>query len=52
MNPTELESFRDKIQSESFSYPRETVELKIFKTGLDKTLNNVLKLTLFGVDDL
>lgn len=49
MNPIELESFRDKIRFlESFLYPRDTVEIEIFKTGLDKTLKNVLKLTLFG----
>lgn len=45
----ELESFKDKISFlESFSYSRETVELKIFKSDLGKTLNNILKLTLFG----
>ena len=47
--PLNLSPSEKKIQFlESFSYRRETVELEVFKTGLDKTLNNVLKLTLFG----
>lgn len=46
--PLNLSPSEIKIEFlQSFSYPRETVELKIFKTGLDKTLNNVLTLTLF-----